>query len=62
MGQKGNNKKKPSQNKSKIKGHNDPEGAVSTLTRDAKNQPTLVREVDKSTLTNKSDSKNGTRK
>jgi hypothetical protein len=62
MGQKGSNKKKPSQNKSKIKGQNDPQGVVSSLTRDAKNQPALVREADKGTMNNNSESKKGSRK
>ncbi|EKD87810.1 MAG: hypothetical protein ACD_35C00187G0004 [uncultured bacterium] len=62
LGQKGNSKRKPSQNKTKIKGHNDPTGLVSTVMRDAKNQPALVREADKETSTNKSDSKKGSRK
>ncbi|MBA4385522.1 MAG: hypothetical protein C0410_12360 [Anaerolinea sp.] len=62
MGQKGANKKKPSQNKTKIKGHNDPSGTVSSALRDAKNQPALVREADKGTLNNDSGSKKGTRK
>jgi hypothetical protein len=62
MGQKGANKKKPIQNKTKIKGHNEPTGSVSSAMRDAKNQPALVREADKGTLKIDSDSKKGSRK
>jgi len=62
MGQKGNNKKKPSQNKSKIKGQNDANGAVSSLTRDAKNQPALIRETEKGTSNTNSETKKGSRK
>ncbi|PKN99531.1 MAG: hypothetical protein CVU42_07400 [Chloroflexi bacterium HGW-Chloroflexi-4] len=62
MGQKGNSKRKPSQNKTKIKGHNEPSGAVSTVMRDAKNQPTLIRDTDKVPTTNNSEPKKGSRK
>jgi len=62
MGQKGVSKRKPSQNKTKIKGHNEPTGSVSSAMRDAKNQPALVREADKGTLKTDSDSKKGSRK
>lgn len=57
MGQKGANKKKPSQNKTKIKGHNDPASVVSTVLREAKNQPALVREVEKGVSETKKGSK-----
>lgn len=62
MGQKGTNKKKPSQNKTKIKGHNEPTGTVSSALRDAKNQPALIREADKGTSKIDSGSKKGSRK
>ena len=62
MGQKGVSKRKPSQNKTKNKGHIDPAGAVSSVMRDAKNQPSLVREADKGTVNNSSDSKKGFKK
>ena len=62
MGQKGVSKRKPSKNKNKIKGQNEPAGATSNVLREAKNQPALIREVDKGTLTSDSGSKKGPRK
>jgi hypothetical protein len=62
MGQKGVSKRKPSQNKSKIKGHNEPTGSVSSVMREAKNQPALIRDVDKGPLKSDSDTKKGSRK
>jgi len=62
LGQKGVSKRKPSQNKTKNKGHNDPTGVVSTVLRDAKNEPALIRDADKGTLNNSSASKKGSRK
>ena len=62
MGQKGVSKRKPSQNKTKIKGHNEPTGTVSSAMRDLKNQPALIRETDKPAANNSSDSKKGSRK
>lgn len=62
MGQKGVSKRKPSQNKIKNKGHNEPAGAVSNVMRETKNQPALIRKADKEPLNNSSDSKNGSRK
>ena len=62
MGQKGVSKRKPSQNKSKNKGHNEPAGAVSNVMRDAKNQPALIRKADKEPVNNSSASKKGSKK
>lgn len=62
MGQKGVSKRKPSQNKTKIKGHNDPAGSVSSAMREAKNQPALIRDADKGSLKTDSDTKKGSRK